>query len=128
MATKYQEEIDSAYEDLLAAGGLITITRTPKTINLVTGAKTDGTPVSWDMAAAVFPATQNKIKQFDNGATEEFVADKHRYVLGAGKNSEFDPEAGDVMVFENASWFVVGCTPLKPDGVAIIYKIGVRQL
>lgn len=89
-------------------------------------------PATWDVAAAVFPATLARFKGIDNKYAEDskgLVLSKARYLLVAGNKPdgtpapEFTPD--DRMSFHDKTWRVVGATPFKPQNKIIYFQVGV---
>lgn len=79
--------------------------------------------------ALILPASKGTIEAFDNRlGPDGLIDDKLRFVLAAAQGAPFEPKFGDIIEFDGLSWQVLGCTPLKPAHVAIIYRIGVKLL
>ena len=49
------------------------------------------------------------------------VAQKARHMTVLPDGLTFVPKAGDTAVFADATWQVLGCTPVNPGGDALIY-------
>lgn len=94
----------------------------------VTGEATIEVEIEVDFTCVVLPADKGLAGQFNDSfesLTEIFT--KTRYLVIAAENAPFIPEAGDVFVFDDYEWLVIGLTPVNPAGTPIVYKVGVRQ-
>lgn len=93
-------------------------------------------PASWRAFAAVLPASKGTIEAFDNrleGGT--LIDEKLRYVLMSPKlirtsatgPDTIEPQSLDVLTFDGHDWTVLGCTPLNPAGVPVLFPMGVKR-
>ena len=63
-----------------------------------------------------------------NQYQEDIVKGKVRFMLIAAQGVSSQPEAGDILRDSSRiDWEFLGCTPLSPAGIDIIYKAGIRK-
>lgn len=124
---KYDAEINDAYNDILAAGTLATLSRVTSSYDAVAGEKIV-TAIQTDSVAVVsFPASSGTVQAFDNRIVEEYKKGKIRFFYVAAKGLNFEPEAGDLLFVKNKVWEVAGTTPLDPDCASpILYTLGAK--
>lgn len=84
---------------------------------------------TWDASAVVLPATIQRFRGLDNKLADDnaLVLAKARYLLVAADGKP-EPQPEDRVAFFSETWRVVGCTPIAPDGTAIVYQVGVILL
>lgn len=123
----YTDDINDAYDDILAAGIAATITRVASTYDPVAETETI-TAVTTDTTAVVtVPASSEMLKPYDNGFIEDYRKGRNRFFLVAAKSMTFEPEPGDLLYFNSRVWEIAGTTPLNPNGSQpIIYTMGVK--
>jgi hypothetical protein len=65
----------------------------------------------------------------DNKVMKAFVQGRLRRLIIAASTAPFEPTNGDVVTgLESATWEVLGCNPLKPDGTTpLIYTVAVER-
>jgi hypothetical protein len=65
----------------------------------------------------------------DNRVIKAFTQGRLRRLLIAGSTAPFEPTNGDVVTgLESATWEVLGCNPLKPDGTTpLLYTVAVER-
>ena len=123
----YDSQIETASRLIREKGQAIPISRkTESSTDPVSGTVTPGAPVSGEIAGVVLPASQGTIEAFDNRIEKgKLIDERLRFILAAAKGAPFEPKSGDELTFDGSTWTALGCTPLKPNGEAIIYNIGV---
>jgi hypothetical protein len=108
-------------------GAPLPIKRVTNTPNPVTG-EVVATEAAGNLTAVILPAKVSNLNavagQLDNHVSEALTKGKVRFILAAAKGAPFAPDSDDVLTFENASWRVLGSTPLAPAGTAVLFKIG----
>ena len=86
--------------------------------------------------AVVLPASQGTIEAFDNRMEGgSLLEERLRYVLMSARMTRvsevgatsIEPKSTDIVEFDGHSWRVLGCTPLAPAGVPVIYPMGVQR-
>ena len=124
---KYTQDQIDAYNDILEAGVIATISRVSSTYDeveeteIITDVQTD------DAAVVSFPASSGTVQAFDNRVIEDYKKGKIRFYYVAGLNITFEPEPGDLLFFNSKVWEIAGTTPLDPDGTTpILYTMGVK--
>lgn len=127
MIDQYTEAANDALEMIREAGKSYPIKRVVTVANPVEGTVTE-TVTEGTLVAIILPASKGTIEAFDNRLAEGLRQEKLRYIIAAAKGAAFTPDGGDVMTFEGASWSVLGCTPLAPAGIPVIFKLGVKQV
>jgi hypothetical protein len=65
----------------------------------------------------------------DNRVMKAFVQGRLRRVIIAASTAPFEPTNGDVITgLESATWEVIGCNPLKPNGTTpLIYTVAIER-
>ncbi|MBK3745886.1 hypothetical protein G3A39_42820 [Paraburkholderia aspalathi] len=96
----------------------------------------DPTLITYQATAAILPASKGKIEAFDNrleGGT--LIDEKLRYVLMSPKLTRtsaagpdtIEPQSLDVLTVDGHDWTVLGCTPLNPADVPVLFPMGVKR-
>ncbi|MEM6902248.1 MAG: hypothetical protein AAF556_03295 [Pseudomonadota bacterium] len=117
---------DLANRLLTERGQALTLTRvTQGDLDPVEGRAAE-TRETFQVQAAVLPATGSTVEAFDNRITDEFRSRSIRYLLMSAAGAE--PKQNDEIALEGSNWRVVGVTPLNPAGTAVIYNVGVVKL
>jgi hypothetical protein len=123
----YTQDQNDAYNDILAAGILATISRVSSTydeteeIEVITAVQTDTT------AVCTVPASAEMLRPYENRFIEDYKKGKIRFFLVAGKGLTFELEPGDLLYFDSKVWEVEGSIPLNPDGTTtIMFTMGVK--
>ena len=65
----------------------------------------------------------------DNKVMRAFVQGRLRRLIIAASTAPFEPTNGDTVTnLESATWEILGCNPLKPDGTTpLIYTVAVER-
>lgn len=125
--TQSEKAAASALRLLTAKGGPLKIRRVEKDFDPVTGEAADLVKIQGTFQGVVLPLSSTAkgiLAEADNHLLSDLVAGKIRFVLVAAKGAPFEPVANDLLGPLGGEQFsVVGCTPLSPVGVPIIYKI-----
>lgn len=98
--------------------------------NPVTGEVVREVVADGELMGVVLPANSSTVAlaERDNdlqGAT--LIEERTRYILAAAKGAPFEPASLDEVAFDGATWQVMGCTPLSPAGIPLVYKMGVMR-
>jgi hypothetical protein len=129
MSQFYDRMAATALSLLKAYGKLIPIARPGGTHDAPSGVVTPGAGTTGNIFAAVFPANTSKKDLFDNSIEDGTMIGKEiRYVVAAASGAPFEPKSNDILSFNSASWRVVGCNALAPDGTPVIYQMGVVKV
>lgn len=106
-------------------GQSVTISRTTRTIDPVSGTSTSPTETG-SFKAVNPPLSQSGIQSFDNGSIQEAqsIYQKIRILTIAALNAPFEPAKGDIVTLGVENYTIFGCTPVAPDGTKIVYRIG----
>lgn len=112
------------------AGREVTIRRIARTVDRVTSAVTPVTTHNGTFTAVTLPAKKaNALAGFQTGFDAAYVEKlrlgKVRRVLAAAAGAPFAPQQGDEAEFDGVVWEVLGCTPLAPSGLDVIYQLEV---
>lgn len=107
-------------------GQVVTITRTTKVIDPVTGTAGSPTVESGQFRVVNPPASQGIVGSFDNRVITEAsnIYVKIRFLIVSAHDAAFEPRAGDKVTMGGVDYSAFGCTPIAPDGTAIAYRIG----
>ena len=92
----------------------------------VTGAASGGSNTVTDATVVSLPASGETVQAFDNRFKEDLKRGKIRFFYIAAKDLGFEPQPGDVLLFEGSTWDLAGSTPLNPAGTPLYYTVGVR--
>jgi TusA-related sulfurtransferase len=125
---KYTQDQNDAYNDILEAGILASISRVTSTYDEVEETEVV-TAVQTDPAAVMtFPASAQMMKPYDSAFIEDYKKGKNLFFYVAAKGLTFDPAPGDLLLFNSKVWELSGVTVLNPDGATpIIYTMGVKD-
>ena len=93
----------------------------------VTGKNSNSTLHVTDATVVTLPTFSGRVQPFDNGFKEDLKKGKVRFFYVAAKGLEFEPEGGDLILFEGGVWDIGGGTPLNPAGVPVLYTVGCRS-
>lgn len=89
----------------------------------ITGSSED-TFLQGDFTVAIFPISKDSDIALEEGLRSEQV----RSLLVAAKEAPFELQGLDICVFENKQWVVIGCTPLNPAGIPLVYRTVVKLI
>ena len=93
----------------------------------LTGSTTGGTITSTTCEGLTLPASKGTVQGFDDKFKEELVRGNARFFMLAASGMSFQPDAGNLLLFEDEVWDVSGVTPVNPAGVPLVYRVGVRR-
>jgi hypothetical protein len=110
------------------AGLRITLVRYGFTTDPVAGTSSKVLTASQTLASVILPASQGTLEAFDVRFMSDVDASQDvRFVVMSGQGSTFIPEPKDEATFDGATWEVMGCTPLAPDGATrLLYSVGFK--
>ena len=124
---KYTADQNCAYNDILEAGILATISRVSSTYDEVEEDETITAVTTDTIAVCTVPASSEMLRPYENRFIEDYKKGKNRFFLVAGKGLSFELEPGDLLYFDSKVWEVEGSIPLNPDGTTpIMYTMGVK--
>lgn len=128
----YAAIAESALTAIRDAGRVVTITRYNIAVDPVESRTGKQVELTGEFTCVVLPAKKaNAIANFqtgfDNGYIEKLRAGKVRRLLVAASGAPFAPKQGDTVEFDDVAWISLGCTPLAPAGVDVIYQLEVAQ-
>lgn len=82
-----------------------------------------------EFLGAVLPASKGTLEAFDIRMEDGLTVDQVRFIILAAKDVPFRPEGTDqIEGLEDRNWIILGCTPLAPAGIPVIYKVGARLI
>lgn len=126
--SKYSAQVNSAFKLIQRKGCAVTIHRVRCTnYDPMNPDLTPAAPLSSTNGVAVLlPASNGTLEAFDDRLGDDPNARRNfRFMILAGKNLAFKPEADDVILLPEGLARILGVTPLNPDGDAdIIYNVG----
>lgn len=122
----YDDLSSIAYDLIGEFGQVVTITRTTKVIDPVTGTAGSPTVTTGQFRVVNPPASKGIIESFDNRVITEAsnIYVKIRFLIVSAHDAAFEPRAGDKVTMGGVDYSAFGCTPIAPDGTAIAYRIG----
>lgn len=94
------------------------------------------TLITYRATAVILPASKGTVEAFDNRLESGTLIDeKLRYVLMSPKltrvtaegSETIIPQSLDLLTFDGHDWTVLGCTPLNPAGVPVLFPMGVKR-
>lgn len=80
-----------------------------------------------DATVVSLPASAGTVQASDNRFREDLKKGKIRFFYIAAAGLEFEPEGGDLLLFERGVWDIAGATPLNPAGIPILFTVGCRS-
>ena len=80
-----------------------------------------------DATAVTLPTTNGLGLSGDDKFNEDLKKHKIRGFYIAAKGLLFEPQPGDLIIFENKVWDIGGGTPLNPAGIPVLYTVGCRS-
>lgn len=93
----------------------------------VSGVTSDTLNQITDATVVSLPASSGTVQGFDNEFKEDLKKGKIRFFYIAAKGLGFEPEGGDLIVFEGELWDIGGGTPLNPAGTPVLFTVGCRS-
>ena len=90
----------------------------------VTGKETNIKPLVTEATVVSLPSGSLTGTNFDNRFKEDLKTNKVRFFYIAAQGLSFEPQSGDIFIFENRVWDIAGSTPLNPAGIPVLYTIG----
>jgi|PlaIllAssembly_1097288.scaffolds.fasta_scaffold07940_4 hypothetical protein len=114
---------------LAAYGQQITVKRYTPSRNSSTGAVTKGAATLTASCAAIeVPVTQGLVQSFETRLDEAALTTKVMRAFKVSTLLGFKPLPLDEVTLNDGSvWPVVGCTPVNPAGIPLVYTIGVAK-
>jgi hypothetical protein len=111
-------------------GMTVTVNRYTPTVNVTTEAVTKGIATSTFTAGAVSPPVFNPNGPvFANGTQGQSLVGKTlRFIKLDASAATFEPRALDEVVIGSTTYQVLGCNPVSPAGVPIVYELGLVAL
>jgi hypothetical protein len=116
------------YDSIKPFGRFLVFTRpVVASVSVTGGTVTPGTALTTTGCSIVLPASKGTVEAFDNRLAEKEVAGRElRYLKVAAFGMTFIPKSLDKVTFDGKTWLVLGCTPINPAGVPLVYGIGVE--
>lgn len=113
----YDSEVDSCYDSIEEAGGVITIQQpnAPGTYNPATGGFTGG---SSGNSFSSYALKQNYEEKFIDGS---IIKRGDCEFMVPSKGFTFDPEQGDVLTMNEVEWDILHVNPFDPSGEQVIF-------
>ena len=120
------DETLEGYKEVNKVATLNSITK--GAYNPATGANAAGSTLSFAEAYIITPpASGGTVQAFDTRESGVNV-EELRFVKMAAANLPREPEIGDSIEFDGATWRISGLTRFQPGTVALYFRIGVRQI
>lgn len=110
-------------------GQEMTITRVTETADPVTGEISSIVEESGTFQVVNPPASGGTVQAFDERIAGEagLLYDNIRFVIIAAKDAAFRPKRADIATLQGVDYFILGITPVSPDGTDLVYKAGLRR-
>ena len=119
----YAQDAADALQSIREAGKEYAISRPAPTFDNLTGQATANTPLTGTITAIVLP--KYKGTPYDDKMIEAARRGRLKTMIVAAQGATFKPEALDEITIGADEWQVVGSTELAPDGLAILYYVGI---
>lgn len=123
----YIDAQKTALELINEFGQLTKMIRLSSDYDPVTGSNDNVTSQITDAVVVSLPASGGTVQAFDNKFKEDLKKGKIRFFYVAAKGLTFQPEGGDLILFEDALWDIGGGTPLNPGGTPVLFTVGCRS-
>lgn len=122
----YQRLSATGYDLISKYGQIVKITHVDQSIDPVNGDQYNHAIKTGDFKAINPPASSGISGSFDNGIVSEAanIYKKIRFLIISAHNATFEPEAGDTVEMDEEEYTIWGCTPVAPDGIKLVYRIG----
>lgn len=124
MTTKYQADIDDAYNDLKEAGVLMTVKKSVTTVDPATGTPTTINSEESTYGCFIYKNTTSNGEGFINGTLIE-SADK--FIRLAAKGLTQNPEDGDKITVGDDEYRIKNNNPIEPDSYPICHNLHVGK-
>lgn len=135
--TEFYDGLQNTADQLIKQFGnpqTATLTRQQvATHDKVLNSVTPGTALTTPMSIVVLPANTGS-SAFDNAtqaSLESIGQARVRFIIASALGVTFEPKAKDTLEFAGSEglekWEVIGCTPVRPADVTLLYKIGVMK-
>lgn len=126
----YSKDAAEALAAIKEAGEEYIIFRSRPAFDDISGTPVEppDTPLTGKLAAVVLPRYKGAtFASLDDSLKEALIRGKLKTVLAAAQGAPFAPEALDEITLADGVWQVVGCTALAPNGLPIIFTIGIHK-
>lgn len=123
MAFDYVRSQNTALRLIARFGQSMPLVRLSSEYDPVTGEQSQTDAQVQAATVVTIPASADTVRQFDNRFKEEFKTGKIRFFYIAAKGLTFEPDAGDMFIYEGKLWDIEGVTPLNPAGVPVLYTM-----
>ena len=124
----YNKLAANALKMIAKAGKEYDISRPNSAVDEITGIPTDSAPTTGKLVAIILPHRKAPVFAImDNRFLEGTLTGRFRFVLAAAKDAPFLPQPMDILTIDGDAWEVVGCSPLSPAGIPLLYTIAVNQ-
>lgn len=123
----YQNAQKTALRLIGQFGQSVKLVRVSGDYDPVSGAPSNETLTTTDATVVSLPASGGTVQAFDNKFKEDLKKGKIRFFYIAAAGLEFQPEGGDLLLFEGGVWDVSGGTPLNPAGTPVLFTVGCRS-
>lgn len=122
----YTEDAKAALASIKEAGKEYVISRSSPVFDDISGTPTGATEASGKIAAIILPRYKGQVfDALDSSMKEALVRGKLKTCLAAAQGAPFEPAALDEITIGSETWQVIGCSTLGPDGLPILYTIGI---
>lgn len=126
----YQQMADTALRLITAKGrdDLVMKRKTAASYDPDQDVEVPGVDMSQPIKCVVLPASKGAIEAFDNRIEAGTLIEANlRQLKIAAAGLLFEPKAGDLVEFEGSRWTALGCTPINPAGIPLVYTVTVKR-
>lgn len=123
----YQKAQQTALRLIGQFGQSISIVRIFGEYDPVSGSNSNQTFIGSPATVVTLPMVNGLGLTGDDKFKEDLKKGKIRGFYIAAKGLLFEPQPGDLLVFENEIWDIGGGTPLNPAGTPVLYTVGCRS-
>lgn len=126
----FYSDISKIADGVIAEYGLVvTIKRSVKNIDPVSGHKLGETPTTGTFKAVNPPSSDNMRSNFDNDAlqTAATIYKQIRFLVVSAFNTTFVPRVNDVATMGGTDYVVFGVSPVSPGGTDIVYRLAMGK-
>lgn len=122
----FYDELRADVDEILAElGQIVEFRQYTYVTDLVEGTSVPSVSASQELRAAIVPATNNLLKDFEvkfmDGIQDSLET---CFAIVGAEGYTFAPSPKDKCMIGTRLWDVIGCSPLNVDGTAVLFGVG----